>query len=89
MQKENLMETVVSVAAPAPVETPVPGELAGRTAPSVLNAVIAVRGQIETRLDALKEYVLSYMDVERRCKSIPRKSAPMNCRTCCGKRSRF
>ena len=69
MQNENLMETVVSVAAPAPVETPVPGELAGRTAPSVLNAVIAVRGQIETRLDALKEYVLSYMDVERRCKS--------------------
>ena len=25
MQKENLMETVVSAASPAPVETPVPG----------------------------------------------------------------
>ena len=78
MQKENLMETVVSVAAPAPVETPVPGELAGRAAPSVLNAVIAVRGQIETRLDALAA-----------ASPIPRKSAPMNCRTCYGKRSRF
>ena len=29
-----------------------------------VNAVIAARGKIVTRLDALKEYVLSYMDVE-------------------------
>ena len=72
MQKENLMETVVSAASPAPVETPVPGELTGLAAApdrSVIDAVIAVRGKIETRLDALKEYVLSYMDVERRRKS--------------------
>jgi hypothetical protein len=62
MQKEIPMETVVSAAPPAPVETPVPG----LAAPSVLNAVIAARGKIVTRLDALKEYVLSYMDVERR-----------------------
>ena len=33
---------------------------------SAVNAVIAARGKIVTRLDALKEYVLSYMDVERR-----------------------
>ena len=68
MQKENLMETVVSVAAPAPVELPASG-LAAAPDRSVLDAVVAARGQIETRLDALKEYVLSYMDVERRCKS--------------------
>ena len=68
MQKENLMETVVSVAAPAPVETHASG-LAAAPDRSVLDAVVAARGQIETRLDALKEYVLSYMDVERRHKS--------------------
>ena len=68
MQKENLMETVVSVAAPAPVETHASG-LAAAPDRSVIDAVIAVRGKIETRLDALKEYVLSYMDVERRRKS--------------------
>ena len=68
MQKENLMETVVSAASPAPVETPASG-LAAAPDRSVIDAVIAARGKVETRLDALKEYVLSYMDVERRRKS--------------------
>ena len=60
MQKENLMETVVSVAAPAPVETPASGLAA---APDL--SVPAVCAKAVTRLDALKEYVLGYMDTER------------------------
>ena len=63
MQKENLMETVVSVAAPAPVETHASG-LAAAPDRSVLDAVVAARGQIETRLNALKERVLVRMDVK-------------------------
>ena len=63
MQKENLMETVVSVAAPAPVELPASG-LAAAPDRSVLDAVVAARGQIETRLNALKERVLIRMDVK-------------------------
>ena len=42
MQKENLMETVVSVAAPAPVELPASG-LAAAPDRSVLDAVVAAR----------------------------------------------
>ena len=63
MQKENLMETVVSVVAPAPVELPASG-LAAAPDRSVLDAVIAVRGKIAMRLDALKERVLIRMDVK-------------------------
>ena len=63
MQKENLMETVVSVVAPAPVELPASG-LAAAPDRSVLDAVVAARGQIETRLNALKERVLVRMDVK-------------------------
>ena len=57
------METVVSVAAPAPVELPASG-LAAAPDRSVLDAVVAARGQIETRLNALKERVLVRMDVK-------------------------
>ena len=60
MQKENLMETVVLVAAPDPVENPASGLAA---APD--RSVPAVCAKIVTRLDALKEYVLGYMDTER------------------------
>ena len=63
MQKENLMETVVSVAAPAPVELPASG-LAAAPDRSVLDAVVAARGKIVTRLNALKERVLVRMDVK-------------------------
>ena len=63
MQKENLMETVVSVVAPAPVETPASG-LAAAPDRSVIDAVIAVRGKIATRLTALKERVLVRMEVK-------------------------
>ena len=63
MQKENLMETVVSVVAPAPVELPASG-LAAAPDRSVIDAVIAVRGKIATRLNALKERVLVRMDVK-------------------------
>ena len=60
MQKENLMETIVSVVAPAPVEAPTSGSAA---APN--RSVPAVCAKAVTRLDALKEYVLGYMDTER------------------------
>ena len=60
MQKENLMETVVSVVAPAPVETPASGlaAVSDRSVPAVCAKTV-------TRLDALKEYVHGYMDTER------------------------
>ena len=48
MQKENLMETVVPVVAPAPVELAASG-LAAAPDRSVIDAVIAVRGKIATR----------------------------------------
>ncbi|MBQ6205604.1 MAG: hypothetical protein IJK52_00825 [Oscillospiraceae bacterium] len=63
MQKENLMETVVSVVAPAPVELPSSG-LAAAPDRSVIDAVIAARGKIATRLNALKERVLVRMEVK-------------------------
>ena len=63
MQKGNLMETVVSVAALAPAAAP------GRSVP-------AVCGKIVTRLDALKEYVLSYMDTERYRVANPAENRP-------------
>ena len=54
------METVVSVAAPAPVEPPASGlaAVSDRSVPAVCAKTV-------TRLDALKEYVLGYMDTER------------------------
>ena len=63
MQKENLMETVVSVVAPAPVEPPASGPAAAPDL-SVIDAVIAVRGKIATHLNALKERVLVRMEVK-------------------------
>ena len=63
MQKENLMETVVSVVAPAPVEPPASGPAAAPDL-SVIDAVIAVRGKIATRLNSLKERVLVRMEVK-------------------------
>ena len=60
MLKENLMETVVSVVAPTPVESPASGLAA---VPYL--SVPAVCVKTVTRLDALKEYVLGYMDTER------------------------
>ena len=71
MQKEKLMETVVSVAAPAPVETPASGLAAVSD-----RSVSAVCVKTVTRLDALKEYVLGYMDTERYRNANPAKICP-------------
>ena len=71
MQKENLMETVVPIAAPAPVETPASGLAA---APDL--SVPAVCVKAVTRLDALKEYVLGYMDTERYRVANPAENRP-------------
>ena len=60
MQEENPMETVASVGTPAPVEPPASGLAAApdRSLPAVCVKTV-------TRLDALKKYVLGYMDTER------------------------
>ena len=79
MQKENLMETVVSVVAPAPVELPASGLAADESAApdrSVPAALPAVCAKTVARLDALKEYVLGYMDTERYRVANPAESRP-------------
>ena len=75
MQKENLTETALSVEAPAPgeqagsassVETPTSGKRTRTAVPVVpVETPVTVGVKIATRLDALKEYVLGYMDTER------------------------
>ena len=83
MQKEYLMETSVPVEASisseqdgtvSSVENPTPGGRA-KTAVPVGNP-FAVRAKIVTRLDALKEYVLGYMDTERYRVANPAESRP-------------
>ena len=81
MQKETLMETVASVGTSAPVETPASDlaaneSLAAASDLSVPAAIPAVCVKIVTRLDALKEYVLGYMDTERYRNANPAESRP-------------
>ena len=60
MNTENSMETAASV------DTPIPGD----------RSVPAVCAKAVTRLDALKEYVLGYMDTERYRVANPAESRP-------------
>ena len=81
MQKENSMETVASVGTSAPVEIPASGLVANESlaaAPdlSVPAAIPDVCVKTVTRLDALKEYVLGYMDTERYRNANPAESRP-------------
>ena len=83
MQKETLMETSVPVETSVSIEqagtvshgeSPTPGGRV-KTAVSVGNPFAACV-KIVTRLDALKEYVLGYMDTERYRVANPAESRP-------------
>ena len=92
MQKETLMETSVpceQAGTVSSVETPTPDEQAGavshgksptsgrRVKPAVpVGNPFAACVKIVTRLDALKEYVLGYMDTERYRSANPAESRP-------------
>ena len=85
MQKENLTERAIPVEAPAPGEqagtvsfgeTPAPGKRVKSAFTAVsIETPFTVSVKIVTRLEALKRYVLSYMDTERFRNANPAESA--------------